>query len=136
MHSEGENGTIPTPPSSPTRRSSIHKLGLTGPGQLEEWEEVAGVPVPVQVGVQPRLLTPWCVPGAVLEAQLIVHLSGEHPWSRQTDRKGTNPGYVPTVADGRAARRAPHPCTAHLEGQRVCAVAEVVFEDDSSQHAA
>lgn len=59
--------------------SPIRKLGLPGAGQLEEWEEVAGVPVTVQVGVQARLLAPWGVPGAVLEAQLIVHLRGGRP---------------------------------------------------------
>lgn len=56
----------------------ISKLGLSGPGQLEEWEEVTGVPVPVQVGVQPRLFTPRGVPRAVLEAQLVLHLQGAH----------------------------------------------------------
>lgn len=86
------------PPDSPTRRSAIRKLGLAGPRQLEEWEEVAGVPVPVQVGVQPRLLTPWGVPGAVLEAQLIVHLPGEQRRPRQADHKGTNLGYAPGAA--------------------------------------
>lgn len=64
----------------------ISKLGLAGPGQLEEREEVTGVPVPVQVGVQPRLLAPRGVPGAVLEAQLILHLQGG--W----EVGGTEPG--------------------------------------------
>lgn len=54
----------------------ISKLGLAGPGQLEEREQVTGVPVPVQVGVQPSLLAPRGVPRAVLEAQLILHLQG------------------------------------------------------------
>lgn len=57
-----------------TRCPPIGKLGLPGPRQLEEREEVAGVPVPVQVGVQTRLLAPRRVPRAVLEAQLIVDL--------------------------------------------------------------
>lgn len=67
----------------PTWCAPISKLGLAGPGQLEEREEVPGVPVPVQVGVQPRLLAARSVPRAVLEAQLILHLQEGRRWVGQ-----------------------------------------------------
>lgn len=68
-----------------TRCPSIGKLGFAGPRQLEEREEVTGVPVPVQVGVQARLLAPRRVPRAVLEAQLVVNLAGAHGGTEWSD---------------------------------------------------
>lgn len=115
-----------------TRRPPIGELGLPGPGQLEEWEEVAGVPVPVQVGVQARLLAPRGVPRAVLEAQLIVDLEGARRGRRR--REG---GAMPASQRAGGSPGSPHvPPPTYLEGQRGRALLEAMLEDDGGQHAA
>lgn len=109
---------------------AISKLGLPGPRQLKEREEVAGVPVPVQVGVQTRLLTPRRIPWAVLEAQLIVDLEGAHKGCHRWQQGAVSHKLCPLV-------RSSSPLgSTHLEGQWGCALLEVVLEDNGSQHAA
>jgi len=55
------------------------------------------MPVPVQVGVQPRLFAPRGVPRAVLEAQLISDLAGAHEGRHRGDRRSDGCATGPRV---------------------------------------
>lgn len=57
-----------------TRRAPLEVVLLPGPGQLEEGEQVEGVPVKVIVDVQLRLLLGRGITGTKAEPQVVADL--------------------------------------------------------------